>query len=219
MTPVQTMIGAAKSRVGGRYILGARAVYSQTSYAGPWDCAELVTWAAYQATGKLYGVTAQGDAYSGAWAAEKEIRIAVEVAASTPGAVLIRAPGAPGQLGHVAISLGRGETVEAHSTRHGVILSTSIGRRWDLGLLLPGLVYEVGAPIMMYPPRVFRIGTSGPKVESIQLRLAILGYQPGMIDGVYGPQTAAAVKKYQLDSGLLPDGEAGPVTLAALALI
>ena len=218
MTPVQTMVASAKSRVGQRYVLGARAVYSQASYAGPWDCAELVTWAAYQATGKMYGVTPSGDAYSGAWASEPAVRIAADVAANTYGAILIRAPGAAGQVGHVAISMGAGDTVEAHSTKRGVIVSSAIGRRWDLGLLLPGLVYEVRPAMMLYPPRVWRIGTSGPKVEALQARLTALGYQPGPVDGVYGQRTAEAVRDYQLSAGLVPDGEAGPVTLAALAL-
>lgn len=218
MTQVDQIIAAARSRIGQRYVLGARAVYSQSSYAGPWDCAELVTWACYQATGILYGVTPSGDAYSGAWAAEPRERISAQVAAATPGAVLIRRPGAAGQIGHVAISLGRGATVEAHSTRHGVIESTAIGRRWDSGLLLPGLAYQLQGPMLLYPPQVYRIGTSGPKVEALQARLTALGYQPGPVDGVYGQRTAEAVRDYQLRAGLVPDGEAGPVTLAALAL-
>jgi hypothetical protein len=37
-------------------------------------------------------------------------------------------------------------------------------------------------------------------------------------DGVYGPKTRAAVKRFQRAHGLSPDGVAGPQTLAALGL-
>jgi resuscitation-promoting factor RpfB len=37
-------------------------------------------------------------------------------------------------------------------------------------------------------------------------------------DGVYGPRTRAAVKRFQRADGLTPDGVAGPRTLAALGL-
>jgi peptidoglycan hydrolase-like protein with peptidoglycan-binding domain len=50
----------------------------------------------------------------------------------------------------------------------------------------------------------------------IQKRLAALGFAPGIADGVYGPQTAAAVELFQASKGLVADGEVGPVTLAAL---
>ena len=41
---------------------------------------------------------------------------------------------------------------------------------------------------------------------------------PDKIDGVFGPHTEAAVRAYQLQSGLVADGEAGRVTLAKLGL-
>lgn len=37
-------------------------------------------------------------------------------------------------------------------------------------------------------------------------------YDPGPVDGIYGPRTRAAVSKYQEDRGLGVDGIAGPVT-------
>ncbi|MBN1239495.1 MAG: peptidoglycan-binding protein, partial [Gammaproteobacteria bacterium] len=44
------------------------------------------------------------------------------------------------------------------------------------------------------------------------------GYATGSLDGVFGPQTASAVRAFQADSGLVADGEAGPKTLKALRL-
>ena len=49
---------------------------------------------------------------------------------------MLRSP-QPGATGHIAISDGGGGTVEAHSTKAGVIASTISGRRWDMGILIP----------------------------------------------------------------------------------
>lgn len=57
----------------------------------------------------------------------------------------------------------------------------------------------------------------GPDVLRVQRRLAALGYVVGPLDGVYGPMTAAAVRAFQADRGLLPDAIVGPLTRRALA--
>jgi uncharacterized protein (TIGR02594 family) len=54
------------------------------------------------------------------------------------------------------------------------------------------------------------------KIKDIQQQLATRGYTPGPIDGVWGRQTIAAVRRFQTRHGLEPDGIAGPLTLAAL---
>ncbi len=52
-------------------------------------------------------------------------------------------------------------------------------------------------------------GQSGT-VTRVQGGLAQLGYNPGPVDGVMGPQTAEAIREYQRDHGLLIDGQATP---------
>jgi len=54
------------------------------------------------------------------------------------------------------------------------------------------------------------------QIYKLQLDLFILGYNPGPLDGVYGPKTKAAVVRFQRDHGLIPDGIVGPRTLACL---
>ena len=54
------------------------------------------------------------------------------------------------------------------------------------------------------------------RVRSLQRRLRALGQQPGPVDGLYGPLTAAAVRRYQSVAGLAVDGIAGPETMKAL---
>jgi peptidoglycan hydrolase-like protein with peptidoglycan-binding domain len=49
-------------------------------------------------------------------------------------------------------------------------------------------------------------GTQTGTVTRVQGGLAQLGYNPGPVDGVMGPQTAEAIRDYQRDHGLLIDG-------------
>jgi len=55
------------------------------------------------------------------------------------------------------------------------------------------------------------------KIIEIQQALAALGLRPGPLDGIWGRQTAAALREFQAKNGLVPDGIIGPQTLAALA--
>ncbi len=54
-------------------------------------------------------------------------------------------------------------------------------------------------------------------VKGIQKALQKLGYDPGKIDGLMGPNTTAAIKKFQQHNGLAADGILGPKTQGALA--
>ncbi len=63
-----------------------------------------------------------------------------------------------------------------------------------------------------------RRGSRGTEVRNIQSRLSKWGYNPGAVDGIYGAKTEAAVKRFQRNNGLTPDGIAGPATLAKIGL-
>ncbi len=49
-------------------------------------------------------------------------------------------------------------------------------------------------------------GAQSAIVTRVQGGLARLGYNPGPVDGVMGPQTSEAIQEYQRDHGLLIDG-------------
>lgn len=63
---------------------------------------------------------------------------------------------------------------------------------------------------------VLRRGASGAAVERLQRALAAEGFNPGAIDGRFGPATEAALVAFQRSHGLLPDGIAGPLTWARI---
>ncbi|WP_242939213.1 M14 family metallopeptidase [Tepidibacter thalassicus] len=57
-----------------------------------------------------------------------------------------------------------------------------------------------------------KLGSSGPHVKQIQSLLKKIGYNPGSINGVFGAQTEKAIKQFQKDNELTPDGIIGPQT-------
>jgi N-acetylmuramoyl-L-alanine amidase len=74
--------------------------------------------------------------------------------------------------------------------------------RWRLGdrLLYP----QPGRPM------------AGDDVLTLQTKLSELGFDVGRLDGEYGLQTVGAVRDFQRNMGLPPDGTCGPATFKAL---
>ena len=199
------------------------------NWHGPWDCAEFMSWLVFQDAGFLYGCInnnvnpASADAYTGAWVTDslhKGIRVPVSQAAATVGGIVLRFPPQPGAMGHIAICDGNGNTVEAKGHAFGVVQDTIHGRRWDTGVLVPGIHYDPSGPLAITPPpRIYFQGGTGQDkkiVRDIQQALLSQGFDPGPIDGFFGSKTAAAVAAFQRVKGLVADGEVGPQTAAYL---
>jgi N-acetylmuramoyl-L-alanine amidase len=226
----EAIVALALKHIGETYKLGARAPLGDSKWKGPWDCAEFVSWCVYQATDILYGVEPAdspmlADAFTGFWAQQSkrdDARVPVETASRICGAIVLRIPRTQ-QIGHIAFCDGKGGTVEAHSSKTGVIKSKVSGRRWDCGVLVPGVEYfQNEDPVVVEPPaQIYRLTSPlmrGPQIRKIQRALTAAGFVPGRADGIYGPQTAHAVHLFQAARGLVADGEAGPATLKALGL-
>lgn len=49
--------------------------------------------------------------------------------------------------------------------------------------------------------------------------LQSLGYDPGPIDGIFGPRTKNAVMRFQRDNGLKVDGIVGPETMRVINML
>lgn len=227
------IVEIASTRLNQNYVLGAKVPKNNPNWNGPWDCAELASWALYQATGILFGTKplynpAQADAYTGYWSEQAHsahATISVSDAARIPGAFVLREPHPATKTGgHIVISDGNGGTVEAHSSKDGVICNTLNGRRWDCGILVPGVKYDSSNnSISVTAPQgvVFRFTIPlmvDPKIADIQTKLTKHGFDVGHIDGVFGAKTQAAVVAFQNSVGLVPDGEVGKATEMALAL-
>ena len=61
-----------------------------------------------------------------------------------------------------------------------------------------------------------KLGSTGPRVVALQQQLLQRGFDPGEINGSFGPPTEVAVRGFQQSIGLEPDGVVGPNTVAAL---
>ena len=76
-------------------------------------------------------------------------------------------------------------------------------------------LYAKNAPV--YDPYApLKKGDKGTDVLIMQTTLALMGYNPGKLDGVYGTNTIAAVKRFQEVAGLTVTGEADANTLKVL---
>lgn len=98
------------------------------------------------------------------------------------------------------------------------LLQTGIidGNTWYY-LLQPPKIQPEPQPSECKPPypTLYR-GSQGACVKLAQQRLQIHGFNPGPIDGMFGPQTEAAVKSFQRAKGLSVDGVIGSKTWSAL---
>jgi N-acetylmuramoyl-L-alanine amidase len=56
----------------------------------------------------------------------------------------------------------------------------------------------------------------GDDVLTLQRTLGSLGFDAGRVDGILGPNTAAALQHFQRNAGLTTDGICGPATIEAL---
>lgn len=102
--------------------------------------------------------------------------------------------------------LGAGDILVTKTKGHTVVVLTN-GSKYD---------GEVEEPSIPLGSRILRDGSEGKDVEDLQRRLKAAGYDPGEVDGEYGPNTEAAVRALQKDAGILVDGEFGPDSYAAL---
>jgi len=237
MSSGNDILTLAKTRIGQEYLLGQFVPKDDAGWSGPWDCAEFTSWLVFQKSGILYGCDNNNagphshgaDAFTGDWdrdAKAKGIIITVEEAAKTPGAFILRRAGHVVNEktlgGHIVVSDGTGHTVEAHSKNDGVIASVVSGRRWDIGILIPGFQYrQTQAVVPVAPPATIIYRLTSPmmhndKIKAIQQALTDAGFDTKGVDGFYGKNTQAAVINFQNARGLVPDGETGPTTAAAL---
>lgn len=65
---------------------------------------------------------------------------------------------------------------------------------------------------------VYKQGSTGATVKTIQTKLKNWGYYTGSVDGIYGSKTTAAVKYFQRSNGLTADGIVGSKTAAAMGI-
>ena len=106
-------------------------------------------------------------------------------------------------------------TSSAPSTTTGTGATTS-----TLTFIAPSTSKPATPPTTTLPPVketefLMQPGSDGMAVVGLQEKLKANGYDPGEIDGKYGPAVQAAVRAFQRVNDLAGDGVVGPLTLAA----
>jgi N-acetylmuramoyl-L-alanine amidase len=74
--------------------------------------------------------------------------------------------------------------------------------------------WHLGDRVLVHLPGSLQ---AGDDVLTLQRRLLDLGFKTGRVDGRFGPGTEAAVRDFQRNVGIPPDGTCGPATLKALS--
>lgn len=88
------------------------------------------------------------------------------------------------------------------------------------GLAVDGVVgpQTLGALDVALAHRTVKNGSSGQEVRMLQEKLKQAGFDPGPVDGVFGPKTQAAVQDFQRKKELEADGIVGPKTWGRLGV-
>lgn len=87
---------------------------------------------------------------------------------------------------------------------------------WGMGMLFPlADGYALAQQSQTEPPYGFR---ERLEIEQAQRQLKATGFNPGPIDGRFGPLTEAAVREFQQHHGLPVTGELDDATRTALGL-
>lgn len=188
------------------------------------DCSGMFRWAASELGGYIYhGSNTMWNSYT-----DKDRRGAVGgVMTIHPGTAVFQ--NTDGKRTHVGLYVGVGKygietVIEAQGTQTGVVESKlSAWDEWGELLVKIGgemvkVEYDVPAETIEIAPRTMRKGDSGESVKELQEALLREGYDLGSYgaDGKFGSETLSAVRAYQSDNGLIPDGIVGPLTWAAL---
>ena len=191
-----------------------------------WDCSGLFAWAFKELGGSIaHGsnsiydryCSAKGKLSGGKRTDGKEL---------LPGTAVFT--GTSSEHGHIGLYIGGGKVIEAQGTQAGVVISDITLKKWTYWGELKGVDYSGNNspaepdPAPIDPNNgekpVLKKGDRGELVTVLQTKLINKGYSCGSTgaDGIFGKNTEAAVKQFQIDSGLLADGTVNAATWAAL---
>ncbi len=118
-----------------------------------------------------------------------------------------------------------GDTMFSIAQRFGVSLQALINANpqvTDPNVIFPG--QQLCVPTQFRPSRCRRLSLTSPFMQgddvlAVQRALVARGFNPGPIDGIYGPRTEAAVRAFQQSAGLPATGVVDAATYRALGII
>lgn len=184
------------------------------------DCSGLYVWAYKQLGAKIYhGSNTIWKKYTTTRKGKVSDLVTIR-----PGTAVFQYRESDGNRHHIGLYIGDGMCIEAKGTAYGVVKSELA--QWDEYGELADVDYT-GMPEepVVQSRRTLRKGSSGADVEYLQKLLKAKGYDLGNsgpnkdgVDGKFGSETLSAVRAYQSDHNLKPDGIVGKDTWAALEM-
>ena len=119
----------------------------------------------------------------------------------------------PAEHAHARFGPSTQLAVRRFQQEQGLLVDGIVGpQTWDA---LKAQGFRLGDRLLYF--RVPMI--AGSDVSELQGRLNALGFDCGRADGIFGRRTEAALKEFQKQAGVVPDGVFGPETLMAFSLL
>lgn len=135
--PLYKLADLLLAQKGDKYVFGSEANRTDPNPEA-FDCSELIEWG-MESLG--FGDFPDGSMNQRAFCEREGKKLTVSTAIHLRGALLFRDISVNG-VGHVALSLGNGKTIEARGSDYGVgVFSATEGRVWTSGATIPGLDY------------------------------------------------------------------------------
>ena len=192
------------------------------------DCSGLFSWAFKQLGGYMYH--GSDTMYRKYCSSKGELKAGkrTDRAALKPGTAVFVWDGR--RYSHVGLYVGDNTVIEAMGTQSGVTTTRVTASKWTHWGELAGVDYAGNSELIVHNSQLadgeqlsasrstLRKGSKGQAVTELQTMLLKLGYDLGSwgVDGDFGKDTEAAVRRFQQEHGLEADGIAGPATFAAL---
>ena len=207
-----------------------KALYWREHAERVWDCAGMAEGVYRILTG--VNVDTKARYIYAQWCAPKGSGM-IPVKYRVPGAAIFWSDSGAGSIHHVAylwkpVEEGHPEgdwyIIEARGVMYGVVSGKLYSRKPNFyGLMTK--YYDYSDTEIDYTPvelhlgdRVLKNGMEGNDVKELQTNLIRLGYDCGKwgADGDFGDATEMAVRRFQVNNGLVADGEFGPKSLIAM---
>jgi N-acetylmuramoyl-L-alanine amidase len=119
----------------------------------------------------------------------------------------------PGADQRAVFAVGTREAVTAFQKAKGLDADGIVGPNTWRSLYEAG--YRLGDRILLLRRPMMR----GEDVAELQSRLNSLGFDSGKVDGIFGPDTEAAIIDFQHNRNLVEDGKAGPEVVTEVLLV
>ncbi len=103
------------------------------------------------------------------------------------------------------------ESLCEFQTRRGLVVDGICGRQTWTALIEAD--HQLGDRMIYLRSPMFR----GDDVTQLQQQLGSFGFDAGWVDGIFGPDTEAALRDFQRNQALTPDGALGRDTVTCLA--